>query len=301
MNQNNNNNNNNTKTKTAAGGGGAGDKKRAPGGRAEDEDKNTAAAAAALELEREEKRKKMQPPKKRLYRTRAHSNPLNDQSFKVPRHPSEVNWAEHFPAVAKNPEAKLEVENVDVGCGFGGYLLKLGEVYPDQLSLGLELRDKVTEYVADRITALRAEEGGEGGEGKEGCTYENVAVLRANAQKDLPHYFRKGQLRRMFFLFPDPHFKASNHRRRIISEQLLDEYAHFIRSGGRLYTITDVEELGAWMKSHLDAHPLFERVGDEELDGGGDEAAKFLPSASEEAQKVKRNEGKTYRSVYRRR
>jgi hypothetical protein len=45
----------------------------------------------------------------------------------------------------------------------------------------------------------------------------------------------------------DPHFKASNHRRRIINTTLITEYAYLLAPGGMLYTITDVEELGNWM------------------------------------------------------
>ena len=47
---------------------------------------------------------------------------------------------------------------------------------------------------------------------------QNAAVLRTNAMKYLPHFFVKGQLEKLFFCFPDPHFKAKNHRRRIVSE-----------------------------------------------------------------------------------
>ena len=36
-----------------------------------------------------------------------------------------------------------EVRFVDVGCGFGGLLVKLAPLYPDTLMLGMELRDKV--------------------------------------------------------------------------------------------------------------------------------------------------------------
>ena len=32
---------------------------------------------------------------------------------------------------------------MDVGCGFGGLLVKLAPLYPDTLMLGMELRDKV--------------------------------------------------------------------------------------------------------------------------------------------------------------
>ena len=31
-------------------------------------------------------------PRKRMYRARAHSNPLNDASFDVPAHPDEYDW-----------------------------------------------------------------------------------------------------------------------------------------------------------------------------------------------------------------
>lgn len=57
----------------------------------------------------------------------------------------------------------------------------------------------------------------------------------------------------------DPHFKTANHRRRIIQTSLLAEYAYCLALGGMLYTITDVPELGEWMKAKLDVHPLFER------------------------------------------
>jgi len=42
--------------------------------------------------------------------------------------------------------------------------------------------------------------------------------MRTNAMKYLPNFFEKNQLEAMFFCFPDPHFKAKNWRRRIISE-----------------------------------------------------------------------------------
>ena len=49
--------------------------------------------------------------------------------------------------------------------------------------------------------------------------------------KYLPCYFEKGQLTKMFFLFPDPHFKKSKHKWRIINETLLAEYAYVLAEG----------------------------------------------------------------------
>lgn len=41
------------------------------------------------------------------------------------------------------------------------------------------------------------------------------------------------QLSKMFFLFPDPHFKKTKHKWRIISPTLLAEYAYTLRVGVR--------------------------------------------------------------------
>jgi hypothetical protein len=52
-------------------------------------------------------------------------------------------------------------------------------------------------------------------------------------------------------------------------------------------------------RSKLEAHPMFDPVSEEEL--AADPAAQLLDQASEEAQKVSRNSGATYRAVFRRR
>ena len=84
------------------------------------------------------------------------------------------------------------------------------------------------EYVRLRIEALREETG----------QYKNASCLRTNCMRYLPNYFTRGQLEKIFICFPDPHFKAKNHRRRIVSHNLLTEYAYFIQPNGILYMIT---------------------------------------------------------------
>jgi tRNA (guanine-N7-)-methyltransferase len=126
----------------------------------------------------------------------------------------------------------------------------------------MEIRVKVTDFVQQRIVALR-QQAERNAEAK--AHYQNVAVIRANAMKFLPNFFHKAQLSKMFFLFPDPHFKKKKHKARIISQTLLSEYAYVLRSGGLLYTVTDVKDLHDWMVKHLEEHPLFERIPDSEL------------------------------------
>ena len=63
-------------------------------------------------------------------------------------------------------------------------------MFPDTLMLGMEIRVKVSDYVNDKIAALRQQQSG--------C-YQNVAVLRTNAMKYLPNYFEKAQVSNCFF------------------------------------------------------------------------------------------------------
>jgi tRNA (guanine-N7-)-methyltransferase len=68
----------------------------------------------------------------------------------------------------------------------------------------------------------------------------------------------------MFFCFADPHFKRSNHRRRIVNTALLSQYAYVLKTGAKIYTVTDVEDLHNWQVQKLMEHPMFELVSDEE-------------------------------------
>jgi len=223
-------------------------------------------------------------PKKRFYRQRAHSNPIADHCFDYPVSPDKMDWSELYPEGGER-----EVEFADVGCGYGGLLIQLSPMFPDSLMLGMEIRVKVSDYVRDRIKALRLKHQGQ---------FSNVACIRTNAMKYLPNFFRKGQLSKMFFLFPDPHFKKAKHKWRIINQTLLAEYAYVLREGGKIYTVTDVEDLFEWMTKHIAEHPLFQRIEDDEMNK--DPVVEKLFESSEEGQKVSRNEGSKWCAVFQR-
>ncbi|XP_048580628.1 tRNA (guanine-N(7)-)-methyltransferase-like isoform X1 [Nematostella vectensis] len=242
-------------------------------------------------------------PQKKYYRQRAHSNPMADHTFDYPVCPPDMDWSSIYPkffspktessaSCQKDTMAEEDTPRVqfaDIGCGYGGLLVKLANDYPTTLMLGMEIRVKVSDYVNDRILALREKNPGK---------YQNIGVLRTNAMKYLPNFFSKGQLTKMFFLFPDPHFKQKKHKWRIISQNLLAEYAYTLAVGGKVYFITDVPQLFDWMKNHFDEHPLFEPVGDEEV--ASDPIVDKLYDSTEEGQKVTRNSGIKLVSVYRR-
>lgn len=239
-----------------------------------------------------------------------------------------MDWAEHFPAymladvTTQNNVRPLvkRVEVADIGCGFGGLLIALSSVLPDALILGqlrsksppldganesvvgMELRSQVLDYVINRITALRSQhlsmfphEPGK---------YQNISAVRTNSMKFLPNYFERAQLSKIFLCFPDPHFKQRKHKARIVSAQLNSEYAFILKPGGKLYTVTDVEELHLWMVNHFegeesgDVAGLWDRVTQAELES---DVCANLMTETEEGKKVTRNGGQKYVGVWRRR
>ena len=204
-----------------------------------------------------------------------------------------MEWSRLYPGFLDESTGKMtkDVTIADVGCGFGGLLIDLSPAFPDNLILGMEIRVQVTHYVEDRIIALRQKHIETNG-------YQNINVLRGNAMKFLPNFFQKSQLEKMFFCFPDPHFKQRKHKARIITNTLLSEYAYVLKEGGIIYTITDVKDLHDWMVKHLDEHPLFERL-DEEFEKN-DECVKIMYNSTEEGKKVERNKGDKFLKCFRR-
>ena len=149
----------------------------------------------------------------------------------------------------------------------------------------MEIRTQVTEFVQDRVRALRTQN-------LSRSLYQNVACVRANTMKFLPNFFRKAQLSKIFLCFPDPHFKARKHKARIVSTTLNSEYAYVLKPGGIVYTITDVEDLHHWMMEHFEAHPSFERVMEHEHEQ--DMCVQVMRTETEEGKKVERNGGTKY-------
>lgn len=225
-----------------------------------------------------------------------------------------MDWSTHYPAFIGSDTTASgvpKVEVADIGCGFGGLLMALSPVMPQTLILGMELRIQVTQYVVNKIAALRSQNREKGdlltatpGAPPPPTPYQNISAVRANTMKFLPNYFHRGQLSKIFLCFPDPHFKQRKHKARIASAQLNAEYAYVTRPGGMVYTITDVEELSQWMTKHFvgeeagDARELWERVSQDELDV--DPCVKIMSEETEESKKVTRNGGNKHIAVFRR-
>lgn len=162
-------------------------------------------------------------PKKNEHRMHAHINPFNPLNMPTPLNYTFADWSLHYPSIyglPNNNDNRIVVNTklhsvtydqkpeatdgptpkiLDIGCGYGGLMFELQKTYKEELILGLEIRDKVANFVGEKINSIR------NNSGMKEC--QNIGVLRTNAMKSLHNYFKKESLDKMFFCFADPHFK----------------------------------------------------------------------------------------------
>lgn len=229
---------------------------------------------------------------KRDFRARAHSNPLNDGSFEPPLTP--LQFTGTLPALLGRSDAEHEnirptgVDWCDIGCGYGGLLMCLSPAFPNKTMIGFEIRSRVAEYCEARVLELRKRSAST--TAAHARPYQNIGFVRTNAMKYLPNYFAKGTLEKLFFCYPDPHFKRRKHRQRIISDQLLAEYAYVLSPGkGVAYIVTDVPELFQWMCERFERCPLFVRRSSTEE--AADSVTSFVRDKTDEAARVEKSDG----------
>ena len=231
-------------------------------------------------------------------RTRPHRNPLAENDDEHPFSPDEVrrvHMGKYYPASgaasSPTPADTKGVEIADIGCAFGGMLISLAPHFPTTKMMGLEIRTKVVSFAQGKTLALREASktvapppAAEGGAFHD---YENLWFEQCNVMKYGTRFFTKGQLTRLFFAHPDPHWKRANVRRRIISPGLVHVYAYWMRVGGLVYTVSDVPELEAWMIQCLDESPMFQRLTDAELEHDRT-VLDIAVTTSEDAQRAQR-------------
>ena len=222
----------------------------------------------------EKKQKKIKP----FHRVHAHKNPLADATATDPISPSELNWSLYY------PNGK-PAEMLDVGCGWGGLVCEVGRIQQSNV-IGMEIRPKAVEYGLEQIK-----------KGREKDELKNVWIVQCNCMKYIDNYFTKGQLLKIFITFPDPHFKNSVKRRRIVNPHFAAMYVYLLRPGeGMLYTASDVRELFEWNTESLDKQPLLERMPNDYTD----DYLNIVMFKTEEAKKVDREHREKWGAVYKR-
>jgi len=132
--------------------------------------------------------------------------------------------------------------NLEIGFGSGEFLASLAPAKPEEIFIGCEPYKQGLANLLENIVQNNI---------------DNVFLWNDDARlllKQMPDQF----LNRVFILFPDPWPKAKHHKRRIISNDLLNLLAQKIVNQGKLFIATDHEDYKNWIIDMVSDHPSFE-------------------------------------------
>jgi tRNA (guanine-N7-)-methyltransferase len=162
-----------------------------------------------------------------LPRIRQHVNPLKSDLLEI----------DDVPRIAAAPGQTLEVE---LGAAEAHFLIDRARAAPDALYVGVEIRRELVEWTNAEL-------------GRAGI--RNVRCVFANMSVDMPRLFAPASVQRFFLNFPDPWFKARQHKRRVIGGPLMAEIHRALVAGGELYVQTDMFNLALDAMAALEAVP----------------------------------------------
>lgn len=117
--------------------------------------------------------------------------------------------------------------HIEIGTGKGRFITEMAKANPSINYLGIELQESVIVSALDRL--IEAE-------------VPNVKLLKANAM-DLPQYFEKGEISRIYLNFSDPWPKVRHEKRRLTYKGFLQIYEELLPKQGEVHFKTDNQGL----------------------------------------------------------
>jgi tRNA (guanine-N7-)-methyltransferase len=142
-----------------------------------------------------------------------------------------------FPNVLQFPEGMPEQWHqffknknpitLELACGKGEYAVGLGQLYPQQNFIGIDLKGNRIWVGAKK--ALQQD-------------LHNVAFLRIQIDQ-ISQYFAPGEVDAIWITFPDPQLRRSKAKKRLTHPKFLRLYQQFLKPEGRINLKTDSPDL----------------------------------------------------------
>ena len=139
-----------------------------------------------------------------------------------------------------NPELPLDFE---IGCGRGSFLENYAQANPNRNLLGVEIRKPAVELIQNRLTNLNL---------------SNVAILPTTGQICLEDVIPDNSISQVFIFHPDPWFKKSHYKRRIVNPKLLETLDKKMQNNSEIFISTDVQTLYFDMKDIFTKYSQFQ-------------------------------------------
>ncbi|NIO07730.1 MAG: tRNA (guanosine(46)-N7)-methyltransferase TrmB [Deltaproteobacteria bacterium] len=135
-----------------------------------------------------------------------------------------INWQTRF-----GRETTLEVE---IGFGYGEFLVRLAQTNPERNFVGLELKWASVRKALRNIAQART---------------PNVRLIQADARVAFDRLFLPKSVHRVYALFPDPWPKTRHAKHRLFSHTVLKLLNSRLVSGGEIRIITDCQPYLSWI------------------------------------------------------
>lgn len=112
---------------------------------------------------------------------------------------------------------------LELACGKGEYAVGLGQLYPKENFIGIDLKGNRLWVGAKKALGLKL---------------LNVAFLRTQIEQ-IAAYFAPGEVSEIWITFPDPQLRTSRAKKRLTHPKFLRLYHQFLIPGGCIHVKTD--------------------------------------------------------------
>lgn len=209
-----------------------------------------------------------------------HDNPYHDKlavfdSFVLRDEAAETSVGKWHEAFANdNP---IEVE---IGTGYGEFMLEYCQKNPHVNFIGLDHRFKRSYSLAQKLDKLE---------------HKNFRYLRARGER-MEFMFAESEVQSVFYFFPDPWPKSRHHKKRLFQKPFLDACHRVLKPGGTLFVKTDHDGYYEWMLEVLKNETRFE-VLLQTTDLRGEYPQHFLSQFSTKFEKIFLSQGTLIKSI----
>lgn len=142
----------------------------------------------------------------------------------------------------KNVFGNLNPVSVEIGTGYGEFMVDYCQKNPGTNFVGLDHRFKRSFALAKKLDKLEN---------------KNFRYLRARGER-LEFIFAENEVQNIFYFFPDPWPKKRHNKNRLFQKPFLDAAYTVLAPGGIIWVKTDHDDYFDWMLRELETEKRFE-------------------------------------------
>ncbi len=135
--------------------------------------------------------------------------------------------------------------DIEIGFGKGQFILQKAQLYKNISFIGFEVKRKLVEHVDKIIERLNL---------------DNIYVEASFANLSIPQKIPNGRIRNIYINFPDPWWKRSHRKRRIIQKEFINFFYNCLQIDGTIFVRTDVKEYSDFVEKNFAELETFVRV-----------------------------------------